>query len=79
MSHAQQSGSFSMGDFCWWIGVVESRNDPEKVGRVKVRIYGLHSDDLSNTKTDDLYWATVMMPVTSPFYSGKGHSPTRFN
>jgi hypothetical protein len=29
-------------DFIWWIGIVEDRLDPEKMGRCRVRIYGYH-------------------------------------
>ena len=37
----------SVGDkFNWWFGVVEDRNDPLKLGRVRVRCYGWHTDDL---------------------------------
>ena len=31
----------------FYTGVVEDRQDPLEVGRVRVRIYGLHTDDLS--------------------------------
>jgi len=45
------------------IGVVEDRNDPEKLGRVRVRILGLHSPDRkSDIRISDLPWATVMQP-----------------
>ena len=32
--------------FHWFVGVVEDRNDPEKVGRVRVRCLGLHTGDI---------------------------------
>lgn len=45
------------------IGVVEDRNDPQKLGRVRVRILGLHSPDRkSDIQIADLPWATVMQP-----------------
>ena len=28
--------------FVWFVGVVEDRNDPKKVGRVRVRCLGYH-------------------------------------
>ena len=31
--------------FVWFIGVVEDRNDPSKLGRVKVRCLGFHTED----------------------------------
>lgn len=58
--------------FQWHFGVVEDRNDPSKTGRVRVRFYGVHSDDLSKLPTDKLPWATVMQPPTSTANSGKG-------
>ena len=33
------------GDFVWWQGVVEDRNDPLKLGRCRVRILGYHTDN----------------------------------
>ena len=45
------------------IGVVEDRNDPLKLGRVRVRILGLHSPDRkSDIRIADLPFATVMQP-----------------
>ena len=45
------------------IGVVEDRNDPLKLGRVRVRILGLHSPDRkSDIRISDLPFATVMQP-----------------
>lgn len=60
----------------WWTGVVEDREDPQKLGRVRVRIFGHHTDDLDKIKVADLPWAHVMMPVTSASISGVGLSPT---
>ena len=31
--------------FVWFTGVVEDRNDPTKLGRVRVRCVGYHTDD----------------------------------
>jgi hypothetical protein len=41
----------------WWIGVVENNNDPLKIGRCQVRIFGWHTADKSLIPTDDLPWA----------------------
>ena len=68
--------SFSFGNFVWWMGVVEDRVDPEKLGRVRVRVFGYHSDDLGELATDTLMWASVMQPTTSAAISGLGTSPT---
>jgi hypothetical protein len=62
-------------NFTWWVGVVEDRKDPEKLGRCKVRIFGYHVDDVSILPTKDLPWASPMMPITSASTSGVGISP----
>lgn len=59
----------------WWVGVVEDRNDPEKMGRCKVRIFGIHPEDTSELSKDDLPWALLMTPPTSASISGVGTSP----
>lgn len=59
----------------WWVGVVEDRDDPEKMGRCKVRIFGIHPDDTSELSKDDLPWALLMTPATSASISGVGTSP----
>ena len=43
MANTQFSG---LDGFVWFIGVVEDNNDPDKLGRVKVRAYGHHSSSL---------------------------------
>lgn len=59
----------------WWIGVVEDRKDPEKLGRCKVRIFGYHTDDVDILPTTDLPWAIPMTPITSASTSGVGIAP----
>jgi hypothetical protein len=49
-------------NFVWWIGVVESRGDPLNLGRCKIRIFGTHTPDLSQLPTDDLPWASPLIP-----------------
>jgi hypothetical protein len=49
--------------------VVDSVNDEEKAGRLKIRIYGLH-DDTSRVPDEDLPWARCIFPVTNPVYNG---------
>lgn len=58
----------------WWEGVVEGRQDPLKLGRVQVRVFGLHSDNLQQIPTEDLHWMQVMNPVTSGANSGVGQT-----
>jgi uncharacterized RmlC-like cupin family protein len=62
--------------FSWFVGVVEDRNDPAQIGRVRVRVLGRHSEDLTQVKTTDLPWAHVMHPVTDPSMQGLGHTPS---
>lgn len=60
----------------WFTGVIEDRQDPYQLGRVRVRIFGLHTDDQAKISVNSLPWAHVMMPVTSASISGVGWSPT---
>ena len=67
------------GGFVWWYGVVEDRNDPLYLGRLKVRCIGWHTDDKTpgqGIPTEDLPWADIIMPITSATMSGIGLSPT---
>lgn len=59
----------------WWTGVVEDRNDPEKLGRCRVRIFGYHTEDTNLLPTVDLPWALPIQPITSAATSGIGNSP----
>jgi type VI secretion system secreted protein VgrG len=66
---------FNKDGFNWWIGVVEDRMDPEKMGRCRVRIFGYHTDSKDLLPTKDLPWATPIQPITSAAISGIGSSP----
>lgn len=66
---------FNKDNFNWWIGVVEDRNDPMKLGRCRVRIFGYHTDNKDLLPTEDLPWAWPIQPITSAGLSGKGSSP----
>ena len=61
--------------FTWFVGVVEDRNDPKTLGRLRVRCLGYHTEDLVKLPTSDLPWAHVMNPITSATVSGIGQSP----
>jgi len=52
--------------FVWWIGVVEDRQDPEQLGRVRVRCFGWHTEDKKKIPTDVLPWAHPITPVNHP-------------
>ena len=61
--------------FVWFTGVVEDRNDPTKLGRVRVRCVGYHTDDKVKIPTEDLPWAWVLQTVHTPSMNGMGHTP----
>lgn len=61
-----------------FMGCVESRADPLRLGRVQARIVGLHTEDKSVLPTDKLPWAIPIQPVTSAAISGIGDSPLGF-
>ena len=65
-----------LGGFLWFSGVVEDRNDPNKVGRVRVRALGHHTSNKTILPTADLPWAHTMLPSTSAGISGLGQSAT---
>ena len=67
--------SFTGLDSNFYTGVVEDRHDPLYLGRVRVRVYGLHTDDKTLIPTPDLPWSDVLMPVTNSALSGLGLSP----
>jgi len=59
--------TLNIGDegFRWFIGTVEDLEDPEKTGRVKVRIQGIHPDQKTKVPTSALPWATILLPTSS--------------
>lgn len=67
--------------FKWFMGVVEDRQDPLQQGRLRVRVFGLHTDqkskdDFHGIPTEELLWMHPMMPINSASMSGIGNSPT---
>jgi hypothetical protein len=62
--------------FQWFTGVVEDINDPEEMGRYKIRCFGYHTDDKERIPTESLPWAHVMLPITSASMTGIGQSAT---
>jgi len=58
-------------------GVIEDNNDPEKAGRVRVRIFGIHTekklkDETEGIPTEELPWAEPCMPLIEGSISGFG-------
>lgn len=46
-------------------GIVENRNDPQRLGRCQVRVVDLMTHDKTILPTEDLPWANVLQPVGS--------------
>lgn len=67
--------TYAMGEegFRWFFGRVEDRDDPKKIGRVRVRIYNVHpfktsgEPDIVSVPTAHLPWA---MPINSIMSAG---------
>jgi len=72
----QVSNFMGRDGFHWFVGVVEDRNDPSALGRVRVRVLGYHTEDITDLPTTDLPWAHVMHPVTDPCMHGMGNTPS---
>ena len=53
------NNTIGKGGFDWWIGEVEDTNDPLKMGRCKVRVFGRHTDNQTQLPTKSLPWATL--------------------
>lgn len=72
MTPKNQQGNKSQ--ISWWMGVIEDRMDPILMGRVRVRIFGYHTDDLSALPSNKLPWAQVLIPPPG-IVGGIGQSP----
>ena len=62
--------------FRWFLGTVEDRNDPLKLGRVRVRIINVHSEKQSRVSTAELPWASILNSPNSASLNDVGISPT---
>lgn len=60
----QKHNKMGESGFYHFFGVVEGRDDPLKSGRLQVRIYGDHTDDLTALPTNELPWAQIVVPLT---------------
>ncbi len=60
-------------DFHWFIGKVVSDLDPEHLGRVQVRVYGIHSQSQDDLPNAHLPWAQCLVPATEGGISGIGN------
>lgn len=58
--------------FIWWIGIVESTDDPLELGRCKVRCFGYHPSREDNlVPPEDLPWAMTLMPANLQNFYGR--------
>lgn len=62
--------------FVWFIGTVEDREDPKKLGRVRVRALNFHTESQTLIPTGELPWAIIQMPATEASFNKIGRSPT---
>ena len=60
--------------FIWFTAVIEDRQDPIKLGRVRVRCVGWHAENKMHLPTSMLPWATVAYPPnnTNPYAPKEG-------
>lgn len=58
-----------------FIAKVVDVNDPEKAGRIKIRVYQMH-DDTTRIPDDMLPWARCVFPVTNPVHKGVAGATT---
>lgn len=58
----------------YW-GKIEDRDDPNNMGRYRVRVFGIHSQNVNEIQTKALPWSVTLMPATSPSTNGVGDTP----
>ena len=73
---ATQKNFYGHGSFHHFVGVVEDRQDPQRLGRVRVRVVGLHTQNKEDLPTADLPWSMVALSPTDAGISGLGQSPS---
>ena len=67
-----QSSMYYGDDNRWFIATVISVEDPLQLGRVRIRIRGIHSDSVEDIPESDLPFAQVLLPPTEGGSSGIG-------
>ena len=56
---------YGLRGFVWWVGIVEDRQDPLRMGNIRVRIIGLHSLDKTKVPTNTLPWAQTLLATNT--------------
>jgi hypothetical protein len=62
--------NFEREDFSipgFYRALVEDNADPQDAGRLRVRILGIHSMDMTEAPTENLPWAEPVLPLS--FYN----------
>lgn len=57
--------NFMGTNFIWWMGIVENRSDPLKVGRVQCRAFAWDTSSKALLPTSQLLWAQTILPSNS--------------
>jgi hypothetical protein len=66
MNQTEETKDFAgKNGFVWFVGVVEDRKDPIKLGRCRVRCVGWHSENKMLLPTAMLPWATPAFPLNN--------------
>lgn len=47
------------------VGVIEDIKDPAQLGRLRIRIFQIHTDNKAELPTEDLPWSQVLLPVNN--------------
>lgn len=58
----------------WFLGNVVSINDPQQLGRIRVRIHGIHSNNKQDIPDDKLPWAQTVVSITEGGTKGLGNN-----
>lgn len=57
--------AFMGTQFIWWVGIVENRNDPLKIGRVQCRAFAWDTASKAMLPTDQLAWSHPILPINN--------------
>jgi len=79
MVDIQDLSRFDDNKSTFYRAVIEDNNDPQKLGRVRVRIMGVHPDDKVKVPPDTLPWAEVMVSNIFGLNTGIGISAVPLN
>ena len=58
----------------WFVGDVKSVSDPLELGRIQVRVHGIHSDNQIDIPDANLPWAQTVVPITEGGTKGIGNN-----